>query len=138
MSRITSPSQGRVPIGYAVIGGQKVEITLNDEWARFFDAVALRLSTASSQISNIQSAVDMASALGSGDGDGGGDSMPSIPGKDGATGATGPALGFLMAEPELPDWLPGTQGPPGAQGIPGPAIYLTQDAVDTETFFIIR
>lgn len=137
MSRITSPSQGRVAIGYAVIGGQKVEITLNDEWARFFDSVALRLSTASSQISNLQSAVDMSSVLGVDDG-GSGDAMMGPPGRDGATGATGPALGLLIAEPEQPDFIPGPPGPPGLQGNPGPALYLTQDQIDTETFIFLR
>lgn len=138
MSKITSPSQSRIPIGYTIIGGQRVEIQLNDEWARFFESVGLRLTTTAGQITNIQSAVDMSSVLSGEDSGGGGDSMPGPPGRDGATGADGPALGLMAAEPDQPDFVPGPPGPPGLQGNPGPALYLTQDPIDTETFFLLR
>lgn len=138
MSKIASPAQGRVPIGYVVVNGQKLDVTLTDEWARYFEALGVRSTTAATQITNIQGAVDMSSVLGTGDGDGAGDPMPGPPGKDGMTGATGPALGLLAADPDMPDMIPGPAGPTGQQGAPGPAIYLTQDPTDTETFFLLR
>jgi hypothetical protein len=137
MSRIISPSQGRIAIGTVMVGGQRLEVTLNDEWARFFEAMAVRSSSSVTQISNLQSAVDASSVLGVGDGDSGGEMVPGPPGRDGATGATGPALGLLAADPEMPDMIPGPAGPPGPQGSPGPALFFMQENDNNDIFWPI-
>jgi len=105
MSLVTLP-QARIPIGHATVGGQKVQITIDQEWMRY-----LELLTA-------QSNGYQASAL------------------DGAQGAAGAsAVMFDGGESGGVEFVPGPKGDRGERGEPGPALWMLEDPQETEIFW---
>jgi hypothetical protein len=97
MANISSPSQARIPIGMAVVNGQSVQVTINQEWARFFESLTAA--------SNGSAAV----------------------GEAGRAGANGAGLMLSGDGGDSVEFIPGPPGQPGQQGAPGPALYMLQE-----------
>lgn len=94
---IKVPPPGRIAIGTATVNGQRVEMFLTPEWARYFESLT-------NQSDNSAALLSLSGAIAS-MGDDSGSVMEFIPGPpgpagmDGAQGAPGPAI-FLLQEPE--------------------------------------
>lgn len=139
MNRLSAPMQARIPIGTVVVNGQQLEVTINVEWARFFESLTGRTNSNSVAVTSLRSSVEGAFALGAGDSDGGMEYIPGPPGLNGLNGEPGPAVGVLINEGgESAEFIPGPPGPPGRQGDPGPALFILQDTETNDIFWPIK
>lgn len=107
MANLTVPPPTRIAIGSAMVGGQKVDLYLNPEWARYFDSL-------NSQVVVTSNAVGQ-------------------PGAPGTTGAAGAGVS-LSDEGSGGDFLPipGPAGNPGPQGALGAALFMLQDTPESQ------
>ena len=148
MSNLLLP-QGQIPIGFAMIGGRRVPIEVDQQWMRFFSVLTERVGgvvAPANIISYIASSMGAVLSLDDGGGGDGGDGSPGPQGPAGAAGASGPAgpvggtVMFVAEDPIEPDisfpGLQGLQGPSGATGATGATgaqgavIYVEADAED--------
>jgi hypothetical protein len=97
MNNLSAPNQARIPIGTVVVNGQQLEVTINVEWARYFESLTVTTN------SNTAAAVN------------------------GKNGADGVAVMLAGDGAESVEFVPGPPGAPGPQGAPGPALFLLQD-----------
>lgn len=122
MSNLSTPSQARIPLGTVMVNGQRVEVMINPEWARFFEALTDQTSGNAAIAANGRNAADAAAVafLAS---EGVEDSAP-VPGPPGAHGRQGdPGLALFM----LQDDSGGDSGIPYA---PGDGLYAKVTARD--------
>lgn len=135
----------RVPIGYAVVNGQRVEVLLDPEWAKYLNSLNTQVvvssgvgtpgATGATGAAGASGAAGSAIALMDG-ADSSPEFIPGPPGSDGAQGAQGPAI-FLEAQDSSPEFIPGPpgiDGVPGASGAPGAAIALLGNESETPDF----
>jgi hypothetical protein len=108
MNNLSAPNQARIPIGTVVVNGQRLEVTINVEWARFFENLTVTTNS------------KMAAAI---NGNNGADGIAAMLAGDGA---------------EAVEFIPGPAGAPGRQGDPGPALFLLQDNETTDIFWPIK
>lgn len=107
MSTLLKP-QGRIPIGFAMVNGQRVPVTIDIEWDRFLDVLTERAGGVvgpNNIVNFIQSTVAPSVVLDNG----------SDTGDD-----------FVM---------PGPKGDKGDKGEPGPAIFLLEDPIENDIFW---
>jgi hypothetical protein len=108
MSSLLLP-QGRIPIGFATVGGQRVPVEVDQQWMRYFTTLTERAGgiVAPTNIVNyISSTVAPSVVLDSG-GDDSGDQV----------------------------MIPGPAGPQGPKGDPGPALFLMEDPIDNDIYW---
>lgn len=138
MNKLFSPSEARVPIGSVVIAGKSYEVTVNMEWARYFQSMNTAANTSAESIDQMRNALGGAAmSLAS---DGGGDGVEFVPGPagpQGAQGAHGPVIN-LMSDDQDVEFLPGPTGPAGATGAQGPAIFILTEPDNTDIFWPIQ
>ncbi len=104
MTVVTKP-QGRISIGHATVGGQRVPITIDLEWDRYLDVLTRELNRG----------------------------LAGFTGAQGSAGAAIGMLGDEGgAETEF---VPGPKGDKGDRGEPGPAIWMMEDPVIVEEFW---
>jgi hypothetical protein len=108
MNNLSAPNQARIPIGTVVVNGQQFEVTVNVEWARFFESLTVTTN------SNTAAAIN---------GKNGADGIAAILAGDGA---------------EAVEFIPGPAGAPGRQGDPGPALFILQDNETNDIFWPIK
>lgn len=96
----------RIPIGTATVGGQRVELFLNPEWARYFDSLNIQVTSTSA-------------AVGAG------------PGAPGTTGAAGAGVSLSDDGGRDVEFIPGPPGSQGPQGV-GAALFLLQDPPESQ------
>jgi len=137
--KLFSPSQARVPIGSVAIGDRIYEVTINQEWAKYFDSLTTATNEVTVEVINGRNGVNgPAIAMLSSSGEDGVEFIPGPPGSQGPRGEQGPALGLLGGEPEQSiEFIPGPPGPPGAPGQPGPALFILQDQETNDIFWPI-
>jgi hypothetical protein len=99
MANLTTPPS-RVPIGYVLAGGQKLDVFLSPEWARYFQSLNTQV-------------VVTGNAVG-------------LPGAPGTTGAAGIGVALSDGDGEGAQFIP-MPGPAGDAGAPGAALFLLQD-----------
>jgi hypothetical protein len=106
MIHLSAPNQARIPIGTVVINGQKAEVTINLEWARFFESLTASSNSNTAAVVNGKNGIDgVAVMLGS-------DGTDSV------------------------EYVPGPPGAPGRQGDPGPALFLLQDDIGEQAMLV--
>lgn len=111
--RLNLPPPSRVALGFANVAGQRVEVLVNPEWARYFESL-------NSQVNVTSSAV-------------------GLPGAAGATGAAGAAVSLANSDDGgAVEFIPGPPGQPGPQGDPGPALFLMQEPESNDVFWPIK
>lgn len=136
------PPPNRVAIGSVLFQGQRLEVFLDPEWARYFNSL-------NTQVVGVAGAVGMPGAPGttgaagaavSFAGEGGGDAdtqfIPGPPGIAGPKGEAGPVV-FLEADQPV-EFVPGPMGPQGPKGDTGPVIFLMQEPENNDVFWPIR
>lgn len=139
MNRLSAPNQARIPIGAVVVNGQKLEVVINLEWARFFESLTVSTNSNTDAATNGKNGADGVAVMIAGDGTDSVEFIPGPPGPNGKNGEPGPAVGMLINEGgESPDLIPGPPGAGGRQGDAGLALFLLQDADPGvgETFLI--
>lgn len=87
-----------------MVGGQRVELFLNAEWARYFDSLNTQVETTSSAV--------------------------GLPGAPGTTGAAGVGVALSDGESASVEFIPGPRGEQGLQGSIGPAAFMLQEQAD--------
>ena len=93
MINLQTPSQPRIPIGSVKLpNGTVLEITINDEWARYFYSLNSQVVSSASLLEQMLQRAAMLP-----DGGETSDEMPGPPGPRGLQGEAGPAL-FLLDE----------------------------------------
>jgi hypothetical protein len=108
------PAPTRIPIGYATVNGQRVEVFLDPEWARYLNSLNTQVA-------------DTHSTVGAG------------PGAPGSTGAAGAAVSFASSDADgSVEFIPGPRGAQGPQGDPGPVVFLMQEPENNDVFWPIR
>lgn len=95
-----------------MVGGQRVELFLNPEWARYLDSLNTQV-------------VVTAAAVGQ-------------PGAPGTTGAAGAGVSLADEGGGSVEFIPGPTGQPGPQGEPGPALFLMQEPENNDVFWPIK
>lgn len=108
MNNLSAPNQARIPIGTVIVGGQKFEVVINVEWARFFESLTVSTNSNSAAAVNGKNGADGVAVMVTGDG---GDSV---------------------------EFIPGPPGAPGRQGDPGPALFIMQDNDTNDIFWPIK
>lgn len=108
MNNLSAPNQARIPIGTVVVNGQKLEVTINVEWARFFESLTVTTNNNTAAAVNGKNGTDGVSVMVAGDG---GESV---------------------------EFIPGPPGAPGRQGDPGPALFILQDNETNDIFWPIK
>lgn len=110
MPSVLTLPQGRIPIGFAMVNGQRVEVTIDQEWMRYFVTLTARAGgVVGVSTTEIVNRLDRAADVVILDGDSGGDV----------------------------EFIPGPQGPQGPKGDPGPALWMLEDPQETETFIFV-
>ena len=125
MNILNTPAQARIPIGSVIVNGRQFEVTINLEWAKYFDLLNTTTNSNTASLQAVRSNATVGALTG-----GEGIEVEFIPGPQGLQGARGDlgaALGLLIEAPEAPDLVPGPPGPAGRQGDPGPALFLLHD-----------
>lgn len=134
------PPPNRIAIGHVVVQGQRVEVFLDTEWARYFNSLNTQVvSTAGA--TGFPGAPGSTGAAGSavsfaGDSDVSVEFIPGPRGEIGPKGDKGPML-FVDAESSV-EFIPGPIGPQGPKGEPGPVIFLMQEPENNDVFWPIR
>jgi hypothetical protein len=108
MNRLSAPMQARIPIGTVVVNGQSLEVTLNVEWARFFESLTVTTNSNTTAAANGKNGVDGIAVMLAGDGC------------------------------DAVEFIPGPPGAPGRQGEPGPALFILQDNETNDIFWPIK
>lgn len=127
MNKLSAPMQARIPIGTVVVNGQQLEVTVNLEWARFFESLTVTTNSNTAAAVNGKNGVDGVTAMLSGDGGESVEFIPGPPGAPGRQGDPGPAVFMVGDGGESVEFIPGPPGAPGRQGDPGPALFILQD-----------
>jgi hypothetical protein len=106
MLRLPPPS--RVAIGYVLVGGQRQDVFLNTEWARYFESLNTQVDVTSSAVGQPGApGTTGAAGVGVSLSDEAGSSLEFIPGPPGAQGAKGDAgLALLMLQEQSVDEMP--------------------------------
>lgn len=128
MFSLNIPPPARIAIGTAQVGGQRVEIFMNAEWARYFERLTNQVVSSANQSAG---AAPGGMSLSDDSSAGAVEFIPRV-GEQGPKGEPGPALFGLQDECETPYIIPGPKGDQGQQGDPGPALFLMQDDSGTE------
>lgn len=104
MADLRIPAPTRIPLGTATVAGQRVEMFLNPEWARYFESLNTQVVVTSNAV-GLPGAPGTTGAAGIGVSlsDDAGGSVEFIPGPKGEQGSAGPAglPLFMLAESEL-------------------------------------
>lgn len=108
MNKLSAPMQARIPIGTVVVNGQQLEVTVNLEWARFFESLTVTTN------SNTAAAVN------------------------GKNGTDGVAVMLAGEGGESVEFIPGPPGAAGRQGDPGPALFILQENETNDIFWPIK
>ena len=121
---LSVPPPTRVALGTLQVGGQRIELFLSTEWARYFESLNTQVLASAARLA-AGDVPGMAFLDDSGDG------LELIPGPRGATGLQGdlgPALFMLQDDSGSGDlFVPGQRGADGQQGMAAPALFLLQD-----------
>lgn len=114
MANLNLPPPSRIAVGVVTVNGQRLEVILNAEWARYFESLNTQVNTTTG--------------------------ATGLPGAAGATGAAGAAVSFAGGGDEggAVEFIPGPPGPTGPQGAPGPVIFLMQEPESNDVFWPIR
>lgn len=105
MATIVTKPQGRIEVGYAVYGGQRVPVTISLEWDRFLSTLTAELNRGLAGFTGAQGSAGAAIAMLSEEGG---------------------------AETEF---VPGPKGDKGDRGEPGPAIFMMEDPIVIQEFW---
>lgn len=105
MATVVTKPQGRIPVGFATVGGQRVPITIDLEWDRYLSTLTTELNRGLAGFTGAQGSAGAAIAM---FGDEGGAEV---------------------------DFVPGPKGEKGDRGEPGPAIFLLEDPIVIEEFW---
>jgi hypothetical protein len=135
---ISVPPPTRIAIGTAMVNGQRIEIFLTTEWARYFEALNEQSSNTLQNLNNFATGAFMGLLAEGGDGS---ESMPPPPGQRGLTGdtgATGPAVILSDEGSGATEFVPGPPGAPGAPGPAGPAIFMLQEPETNDVFWPVK
>lgn len=97
MINLSAPNQARIPIGTVIVNGKLLEVTINLEWARFFES--LTLSTNGNAAAMGKSGVDGVTVFLPHDGSESMEFIPGPPGSAGRPGDQGLAL-FMLQDGE--------------------------------------
>lgn len=100
MNKLSAPNPARIAIGAVVVNGQRIEVTLSAEWARFFESLTVTTNSNTAAALNGNGAAGLASLMADG-----GDSVEFVPGPQGAPGRQGdpgPAL-FILQDNDTND-----------------------------------
>jgi hypothetical protein len=108
MNNLFAPNQGRIPIGTVVVNGRQLDVTINLEWARFFESLTVTTNSNTAAALNGKNGADGVAVMVSGDG------------------------------AESVEFIPGPPGNPGPQGNPGPALFILQDNETNDIFWPIK
>lgn len=92
-----SPPSTRVSVGSVMVGGQRLEVVLDAEWARYFQSLNTQVVTTGNAVGQ--------------------------PGAPGTTGAAGAAVSFASDAEGGVEFIP-VKGPQGDPGVPGPALFM--------------
>jgi hypothetical protein len=123
---LSVPPPSRIAFGTLEVAGQKVELFMSAEWARYFQSLNTQVLA---NVAELTASAALTALLG--DGADAPDIFPSPPGPPGQTGATGPAL-FLLQDDggESPMMVPpavdGVYVPLNTKDAPGGVPGLTQ------------
>lgn len=137
MANLAIPPPSRVAIGYTMVGGERQDVYLNIEWARYFESLNGQVSTVASAV-GLPGAPGQTGAAGSslammGDGDGStefimvaGGGTAGAPGAQGPQGLQGPPIELSTDADNSVEFIPlaGAAGTPGAVGAPGPVLFV--------------
>lgn len=108
MTSVLTLPQGRIPIGVAMVNGQRVEVTIDQEWMRYFVTLTERAGgVVGTSTTEIVTRLDRAADVVILDGDGGGDV----------------------------EFIPGPKGDKGERGDPGPALWMLEDPIENDVFW---
>lgn len=105
MTNIVTKPQGRIPVGFAMVNGQRVPVTVDLEWDRYLSILTLELNRG----------------------------LAGFTGAQGAAGAALAMIGDEGSQ-EV-EFVPGPKGDKGDRGEPGPAIFMLEDPVVVEEFW---
>jgi hypothetical protein len=111
VANLSIPPPSRVAIGTALVGGQRVDIYLNPEWARYFESLNTTVIVTSDAV--------------------------GLPGADGTTGAAGSGVAFSESGGDT-EFIPGPRGEQGPKGEPGPALFMFQEPESNDVFWPIK
>lgn len=105
MASLSLPPPSRVAVGSVLVNGQKLDVILNPEWARYLESLNTQVVTTSNAVGQ--------------------------PGAPGTTGAAGAAVSFAADSEDSVEFIPlaGQQGPKGDLG---PALFVLQSEPDTQ------
>lgn len=118
---LSVPPPTRVAIGTLEVGGQRIDLFLAPEWARYFQALNGQVQGNTTVV--MESAQHTALL---GEAAEAPDTFPAPPGPPGAKGDSGPAL-FMLQDETAESPMPGAPGAPGGKGDPGLALFMLQD-----------
>lgn len=133
MSILTLP-QARIPMGYAVVNGQRVPVEIDMEWMRYFATLTERAGGVVAPTNLYQTINNLPQSSGyAQDGEQGEPGEPGRPGQNGIDGINGYAVRGEDGEDGV-DGMPGPQGMQGIQGLTGYGIQGEQGE-DGESVF---
>jgi hypothetical protein len=121
MARLNIPPPSWVVLGAAMVNGQKVEVTLNPEWARYFDSLNTQVNQ-TTEIVTAERAAGFPVLFGIGGDESGNSDL--IPGPRGLQGDPGQMAAMFLDGGDTERALEFVQGPQGAQGPSGAVVAL--------------
>jgi hypothetical protein len=129
--RLNIPPPSRVALGFVAVGGQRVQVFIDPEWARYLESLNNQVNVTTSAV-GLPGAPGATGAAGSSVSFGGGDSesvefIPGPKGDQGVQGAIGPALGLFGGDDAQVEFIQGPIGPQGEQGPSGAVVALMFD-----------
>lgn len=128
MNKLSAPMQARIPIGTVVVNGKVLDVTINVEWARFFEGLTITTNSNTAAAVNGKNGTDGVAVMLAGDGGESVEFIPGPPGGQGRQGDPGPPL-FLTQDNEASvEFIPGPPGQTGQQGNPGLALFMLQES----------
>lgn len=115
MANLSIPAPSRIAVGSVLVNGQRLDVLLNPEWARYFDSLNSQVVLTGRAVGQ-PGAPGTTGAAGVGvslSDEGGGDTefIPGPPGAQGPAGAAGLPLFLLQDAPESTDCIPPTVAP---------------------------
>jgi hypothetical protein len=135
---ISIPPPTRIAIGIATVAGQRIEIFLTAEWARYFESLNMQSNSTLQNFNNFATGAFMGLLAEGGDG---AESIPPPPGPrgfPGDQGSTGPAITLGDEGGGSTEFVPGPPGRDGEPGKPGPAIFMLQEPETNDVFWPVK